>query len=294
MRCLLNLGNRFRESGAYVAASRCVNLARAVGTAARNTVDGSLYLHLAIEAGLQGRADEARILLSSAATFPSPFNAPWFRDAVEYWRLYLTLVADQSLTHAQLTKAAAQVRSWRLRRDLAGLRYEFYVQQGQFEQALVAAHDHERLSRNAGLEATPAASAFPLSKLGRLDEATAAVEESLTRLVRIPPAQRPNRDLARALWELGRQSEAVFRARAAYRQAWRDGPPNCDHWALRDARKLLQAMREPIPDLPIIDPATVKVPLEDEIRAFITRLRNLSESGYKAGKFYERSSDIGR
>ena len=31
-------------------------------------------------------------------------------------------------------------------------------------------------------------------------------------------------------------------------------------------------MGEPIPDLPVRDPATVKVPLEAEVRAFIAKL----------------------
>lgn len=138
--------------------------------------------------------------------------------------------------------------------------------------ALAAVHEHEHLRRNAGLEVAPAASAFLLAKLGRASEATAAVEESLARFPRIHPAQRPHRDLARALWELGRQPAAAAQPSLAYRQAWADGPPNSNHWDLRDARELLQAMGEPIPDLPVRDPTTVKAPLEDEVRAFIAKL----------------------
>jgi tetratricopeptide (TPR) repeat protein len=188
------------------------------------------------------------------------------------WRLYLALAADQSLTHTQLDEAATRERSWRFRRGLAGLRYELLVRQGEFEQALAAVHEHEHLGRNAGLEVAPAASAFLLAKLGRASEATAAVEESLARFPRIHPAQRPHRDLARALWELGRQPAAAAQPSLAYRQAWADGPPNSNHWDLRDARELLQAMGEPIPDLPVRDPTTVKAPLEDEVRAFIAKL----------------------
>jgi hypothetical protein len=104
-----------------------------------------------------------------------------------------------------------------------------------------------------------------------IEEATAATEDTLARLPRIHPAQRPHRYLARALVELGRHAEAVEYARAAYRQAWADGPPNCHHWDLRSARQLLTDIGEPIPDLPVTDPTDLKVPLEDKIRAFIAK-----------------------
>lgn len=98
------------------------------------------------------------------------------------------------------------------------------------------------------------------------------MRESLARLSRVHPADRPHYSLARALWELGRHAEAVQHAHAASRQAWRDGPPYCHHWALQDARELLRSMGEPEPDLPLVDPATVQIPLEDEVRAFIAKL----------------------
>jgi tetratricopeptide (TPR) repeat protein len=143
-----------------------------------------------------------------------------------------------------------------------------FIQLGQFEEALAAAQEYEQLGRSAGRD-DPARSAFLLAKLGRISEAAAAADESLRRLLGLHPARRPHNYLARALWELGRNTEAISHARAAYRQAWANGPPHCDHWVLRDVRELLQAMGVPLPDLPTIDPATVTVPLEREIRDFI-------------------------
>jgi hypothetical protein len=64
----------------------------------------------------------------------------------------------------------------------------------------------------------------------------------------------------------------VSHAREAYERAWGDGPPHCDYWALRDTRALLQAMRVPEPQLRITDPATISVPLENAIRAFIAAM----------------------
>jgi len=262
----------FLEAGAYLTASRCSDLLDVVHAAAGHETDGDQYLNHAVLAARQGRVKQARSLLAQAGKLGPPAGFWWFTDDVEYWGLYLALVADRSLTHARLAETDIPARSWKFRRGLAGLRYELLVRQREFDRALAAAHEYEHLGRNAGLEVGPAATAFVLSKLGRAREAAAAVEESFASFPRIHPAQRPHRDLARALWELGRQPEAASQARDAYRQAWHDGPPNSDHWALREAREILQAMGGPIPDLPVLDPVTVKAPLEDEVRAFITRL----------------------
>ena len=276
---LSRLGAYFRDSGALLAGSQCYDLVDAVKAVVDHEPDGSDVLRRAILAITQGKVEQARTLLGQAEELGPHANSPWFDDSIEYFRLYLALVADQSLTHAQLDQATAQARSWRFRHQVAGLRYELLVRQGEFEQALAAAYEDEQLGRNAGLEVAPAASAFLLSKLGRTSEAAAAVEESLARFPRIHRAQRPHRSLSRALWELGRRPEAASEARESYRQAWHDGPPNSDYWALRDARELLQAMGEPIPDLPVLDPATVKVPLEDKVRAYIARREADRRSG---------------
>ena len=202
-----------------------------------------------------------------------PTNALWNVADTEYWPLYLALVADRSLTHEQIDDAAARAQSWTLRHDLTELRCELYLQEGQYALALTAAVEGEQLSRNAGLNVVPACSAFLLAKLGRTADAEAAVEDALIRLDRVHQAQRPYRYLALALRELGRADEARTYACHAYAQAWADGPPHCRYWDLRDVRELLDSMGEPYPDLPVTDPATVKVPLEDEIRAFIATLK---------------------
>jgi tetratricopeptide (TPR) repeat protein len=127
-------------------------------------------------------------------------------------------------------------------------------------------------------DVAPACSAFLLAKLGRADEAEAALEDALIRSDRIHPAQRPYRYLALALRELGQMGEARTHALNSYRQAWADGPPYCRYWDLGDARELLDSMGEPYPDLPVTDPATVRAPLEDEIRAFIADLEEAKRS----------------
>ena len=268
---LSRLAVHFHSTAAYVAANRCDDLWAAVCEAVGDEVDGGLWTDRAAQAVMEGRAEEVDNLLNRAQDLGAD-NNPWFEDQIEYWRLYLALVADHSLTHNQLANAATRAHSLRGRRSLAELRYELFIQQEQFTKALTAVQEHEQLGRNAGIDVAPAATAFLLAKLGRTGEATAAEEDSLARLPRIHPAQRPHRFLAQALRELGRHAEAATHARAAYRQAWADGPPNSHHWNLRAARQLLQDLGEPIPDLPTTDPADVKIPLEHEVRTFIAAL----------------------
>lgn len=269
---LSRLGTHLADSGAEVTSSRCLDLWGALVAAVGDEHDASLCLGRGVAALEHGGTGQALALLTEAEGLGAPANYPWFEGDVRLWRLYLALVADGSLTEDQLAAADADLHFWRHRHQLALLRYYFLVRQGQFERALAAAQECERLERNAGPETIPARSAFLLAKLGRQDEASAAVQESLDRLPRIHPAARPHYALPQALWELGRRTEAVHHAREAYRQAWRDGPPYCHHWDLRDARELLDRIGEPPPDLPTTDPATVKIPLEDEVRAFISKL----------------------
>ncbi|HTU72833.1 MAG TPA: hypothetical protein VMG38_04875 [Trebonia sp.] len=66
-------------------------------------------------------------------------------------------------------------------------------------------------------------------------------------------------------------------ATAAYRLAWADGELNHFHWDLKAARELLVTMGAPIPQLASVDPATVKIGMEDDILALIAKLRARSE-----------------
>jgi len=258
----------FADSSAYVAATRYDDLHAALLSAAGHDASAVLYLARAARAIKQGRIEDAERPLTRAQSLCSA-NDPWLDEMVEIWRLYLALEANQTLTRDQLAKSADRVHSQRGRRDLAMLRLRLCINQQRFPEALSAAHDHEQLGRNAGLEVAPAASAFLLAKLGRPSEAGVVLEDALARLPRIHPAQRPHEYLARALHEMGRSSEAASHARAAYQQSWADGPPNCDYWRLRDARKMLEETGDLVPELRVVEPAAVTVPLEAEIREYI-------------------------
>jgi tetratricopeptide (TPR) repeat protein len=270
---LTGLGSCYWRSGAFIAADRCLDLQEALAAALGEEPDSLTVLDRATQAIERGQIERGRQLLDQAETLDAGANSGWLEDSIQCERLYLALVADRSLTMTQLSYAAPAVQSMEYRREITALRYRLGTREGEFDQALAASEEHDQLGRNAGLDIAPAMTAFLLAKLGRVSEAAAAVEEALTKLPRIHPAKRPHRDLAWALRELGRNAEAASHAHLAYRQAWAEGPPNGRYWELRDADELLHAMGEPVPDLPTVDPASVKIPLEDEIRAYIARLR---------------------
>ena len=129
------------------------------------------------------------------------------------------------------------------------------------------------MDRDSGVEVVPATTASLLAALGRTVEATRAVEDALDRLYRIDEAVRPHHDLAAALIELGGPREAAEHARAAYRQAWGDGPPYCEHWDLARASRLLNRLDLRPPGLPTLDLSAWQAPLEAEIRLLIARTR---------------------
>jgi tetratricopeptide (TPR) repeat protein len=272
------VSSHLQATGELAAGTRCIELLAAIAellitlqTADSQEVDGDLHNRRGVQAALQGRVEDARRLFDEAEQLGVLAN-PWFEEEIEYWRLYLALVNDQPLTLDQITAAIGLVRSARIRLALTELRCEVLAREGKFEQALISVREHEQLGHNAGLDLVPARRAFLLTKVGRHDEAAIVVDETLSSLPSIHPARRPHYHLARALWELGRRSDAVTHARDAYRQAWADGPPHSHHWNLQDARGLLKDMSEPIPRLPIVDLASVDVPLENEVLTFISAL----------------------
>lgn len=228
-----------------------------------------LQAFIAAEGGDYGRA---RALLAEAERLDIPSNSPWFEGSVRLLGLELTLT-DGVLTEGDLAEAESELHFALYRRNLAYFWYQLYLRGEQYERALVAAYEHERLARNAGRETTTAWSAFPLARLGRRDEASSAVKDTVARLTRLHPAPRPHWALARALWELERPEEAASHGLQAYRQAWGDGPSHYASWSnLQDIAEFLQQMGVPLPELPTVDPATVVIPLESEVHALIATL----------------------
>jgi tetratricopeptide (TPR) repeat protein len=225
-----------------------------------------------ILAAKHGRVAEARALLAAAVRLGPEAGAVWFEADVRWWPLYLDL-HEGTLTEHRLDAADGVADTWLERRNNRRLRRDLLIRLGDLGRALDVARACDRLDRDSGREVVPATTAFLLAALGHLDEATRAVEDALERLSRVDASVRPHHDLASALIELDRTGEAAEQARAAYRQAWGDGPPFCQHWDLARANRLLDRLGVAPPHLPARDMTTWQAPLEPEIRRIIARTR---------------------
>ena len=223
----------------------------------------------ALLAAKRGAVEPAFEWFNRAISLESDAQILWFDSMIRFWRLYLAFRAYDSVTEADLDAADRVADNWLERRNLMQLRRDFFLSRGDPGRALEAAFECDRMERDAGIESVPAATAYILAVLGRTDEAATAVDEVLHQLPRLEEAVRPHYDLSRALYELGWKEDAIFHAQEAYRQAWGEGRPYCNHWNLLDAEAQLTRLDEPLLDLTAIDNRSRSpVPLEDEIRIF--------------------------
>lgn len=269
---LQGLGLTLRASGTIGGFARCVQLREELSKAARSSPSAWLLADLATIARLRGDARQAAFLLDDAQRTADADKNASLLTQIRVTRLLVQHQLGVSVLDGKISVAEAELGEWSGRHALAWLRVEYAISRCLLEDALTAANDLERLERDAGMETTPAVSAAVLAMLHRDTEATAAVDEALVRSPRLHPAARPHYWLAEALRSLGRSDEAALHARSAYRQAWSDGPPNSDCWSLRRANALLELMRVPLPMVCTTDPATIEVPLEDEVRTLIVQV----------------------
>lgn len=163
--------------------------------------------------------------------------------------------------------------NWIAQRDWCDFVWGHALSIGDFPLALEAAHERRRWSGLRGRESLPCDLARALVELGHLDEGRRVLHEALLRFDRVEFHDRPLLDAAHTMRKLGHLDEAQQLALDAYRQAWGDGPPNCSLHQVNEARALLAELGVASPDLPVVDPATVPVPLEAEIRAYIEAVR---------------------
>lgn len=267
---LSNLCGHFLGSGTLRAASRCIDFVTALNSAAPQD-PGSLALRCAELAAQTGETGSARRALDDAERRGTRLKFPWFAGDVHIVRLELDF-EEGTLAEDHLAEAERLFTLWSHRRSLVSLRRELLIRKRDFVGALEVQHEDERLQRNAGVPVETAATAFLLTQVGRPDDAVAVIDDTIATLSARHPARRPHYRLAQALMALGRLDEARTQALEAYRQAWADGPPYAFHWRLRDARQLLEELELDEPELPTVDPAGVKIPHEDKVRAFIAEL----------------------
>ncbi|MFI5956030.1 DUF4062 domain-containing protein [Cryptosporangium sp. NPDC051539] len=273
-RSLARLAVDQAAAGSELVAARLLELyaeVRDAGGAGSAKSDPWLLGERGIAAIRCGRYDEGLGLLDEADKAAAAQRYYLDPGSEGYWRC-VAAFAVGSLTDEQLDAAEARSGEWRHRRRVTQLRAEWLLRSGRYADALQADAAVERFDRDAGRETTPATSAYLLARLGRREEAEEAVTDALERLAGLHASARPHGRVGRALLALDRRTEAADQAWLAYRQAWRDGPPMADDLALRDARELLEELGEPEPELSPTDPASVRVPLEKEVSAFVRYL----------------------
>ena len=286
---LSRLGSAYLATGAVVKSDRCEALRASIEATYHSPASGSSALKRAVHALAQGRTDEARDLFIEARRLGPEVNTPWFADSLTVEWLRLRFFTNEPLSLSEIDGAAGQVHSEAYRRRLEELRVLVLIRNGQPGRALEAIRDHDRLAHKAGIEVIPAKEAFLLASLGRHAEANAKVERTLdflkkrdnpittmekrlARLRRSGSAMQALYYLARTYRTLNMPREALRHARTAYRLAWADGYPNHFQWDLTAARELLEDMGASPPALRSVNPASVKIPMEEKIRALIDKL----------------------
>ena len=103
--CLARLTTSLRAAGSFAAANRCTELRAAINAVTNEPTDGSLCLTQAVQAVMQGQVKEALTFFDRAERLGAPQDAPWFAEDLSYWRLYLALVADYSITQTEIADA---------------------------------------------------------------------------------------------------------------------------------------------------------------------------------------------
>jgi hypothetical protein len=178
------------------------------------------------------------------------------------------------LTEEDLAAAEHLARTGQNRRVIRGLhrlRGKWQFARGGYELAAESLQDAVRMAREAGFSDHESETLLTLARF-RMKQAPTAREEAL----RLSAVRNPAHLLLGELWHaLDDTKQAAKHAQSAYRHAWSDGIPYVRRYALDRAKSLLQQLGEPIPALPAYDPAQdPKNPLEDEVAAAITELRN--------------------
>lgn len=158
-----------------------------------------------------------------------------------------------ALTETDLASAESLSRSGHNRavvRLLHALRAHWHLQHSRWAPAVESFAEAIRMARETGLTDATAEAGLALARfrLGTLAD-PARTAAAL--------AAAPDRDevlLATLFLAIGDHDRARVHALAAYREAWADGEPYVNRFALDRATALLHELAVPLPDLPAYDP----------------------------------------
>ena len=182
-----------------------------------------------------------------------------------------TLLLNAIWRQAQTDKNINQVHI----RELYRLRGESALQHGQFTTAAGFFLDTITLGRKSGIPVSGL-----LGRLAYVRVREELYDEAQTILAEALESEDGGRlhDLFNSAAEiylaLGDAAQAAHYATLAYEAAWTDGVPFVWWWRLERARKVLETLDAPVPDMPpFTEDHIEKVPYEAEIYEFIEELR---------------------
>ncbi|WP_035850913.1 DUF4062 domain-containing protein [Cryptosporangium arvum] len=265
------LSTHYRSTGGFALYSKALDFMSQT-TAGADVQDlADLLLRRAILAATTGEVEAARSALTRINERSAAERYPWLADDVQYWTLALENWAGNPEVGDRLVDAEQSASDWRMKLRLRLLSFDVSMRHGDLDAALKAAEDVDRLRRVGGQTAISAESAWALAALGRTRDAEATLGQSLARLPRLHPYDRPHQLVARTLSLLGRDEEARQHALQGYRQAWGDGPPFSHRWNLRRAEQLLASLGAPAPVLRASSAATI--PHEPRLREWLEARR---------------------
>lgn len=268
---LLNYGNTLRDLNQRQRAETVWGFALELAEAVKNrdgTAFGHQRLHLATsERGMWVEADaHYQAFMANPPTYQTDFwTANVERQQAEAL-IARGMAAETEGTLEQAWNLAVKTRNALGQRAIWWLRGELSLVRGQFDKAVENFNEAVRLIRVSGAWDVVVALgglARALLASGKLDEARKIVEDGVN-----------NMDAAEVWLGLGKHDKARERALKAYKYGWADGPPYVRWHTLERAKKVLDTLGEPYPDLPPFDPSKVEpIPYETEIRAFIEELK---------------------
>ncbi len=248
-------------------------LALAQATNNHNQISMSTLFLLGIykDTGQWDKAEEAYAFLQEHP----PREVFWQADIEKYCAetlIYRGLNVGAAIETAE--SFAIQSNHANIYRQVKGLRGEVMLASGEFTGAIRYFEEALTLARTHG-------SADTATFLGRLARVYAAQAErgkarSYADEALSQPMKAEVHDLYSSVAEVclitGERDKAQEYALKAYESAWADGPPYIWWWALERAKKVLDMLGVPYPEMPPYDPAKIgKFPYQDEIEALIER-----------------------
>lgn len=214
-----------------------------------------------------GQWEPAEAAYRSFNDIPAQFRSPARQATAEriYAKMLVCQLKDPTTALTLALELANQSKSVAEQRAIYALWGESALQTGRPDAA-------EQFFR-AALDLAPQQGGSTASYLGGLARAQAgqgkadAARASLAKGAATAAA-------ANVFFALGDKGRAKSAALEAYRMAWADGHPYTFWWELQLAKRVLEALGVPEPELPVFDPSTLdKIPHEAGIRAFIDKLR---------------------